>query len=251
MALLRSLLPSRFTLALIVTVGLASLLPCRGTAAQVFDAVTDLGIALLFFLHGAKLSRAADQAAAGPLAFAPVGAGFHVRAVSAARAGAAAAATALLSAELYLGVLFVCPLPSTVQSSIAFTSIARGNVPAAVVSASVSNLLGIFITPLWSGVLLATQGRWRRVAGSGMLDDRAAVAVAVRRRAICCDAWIGGLVDRHRRLVHATDQGTILLVVYTAFSAAVVEGLWRQTPADALLGVAGGVRAAAGRWSCR
>ena len=33
------------------------------------------------------------------------------------------------------------------------------------------------------------------------------------------------------------DQGSILLVVFTAFSAAVVEGLWRQLPASALLGL--------------
>jgi solute carrier family 10 (sodium/bile acid cotransporter), member 7 len=56
---LRRVRPDNFTLALLATVALASLLPCRGGAAQVFDGITDAAIALLFFLHGAKLPRAA------------------------------------------------------------------------------------------------------------------------------------------------------------------------------------------------
>lgn len=62
----------------------------------------------------------------------------------------------LVTPELYLGVLFLCCLPATVQSAIAFTSIARGNVPAAVCSASASSLLGIFITPLLVGTVVAS-----------------------------------------------------------------------------------------------
>ena len=63
----------------------------------------------------------------------------------------------LVTPELYLGVLFLCVLPSTVQSSIAFVSVARGNVAAAVCSASASNLLGMFLTPLLAGLVLSSQ----------------------------------------------------------------------------------------------
>ncbi len=47
--------------------------------------------------------------------------------------------------------------------------------------------------------------------------------------------FIGGFIARHRALVNLVDRGSILLVVYTAFSAAVVEGLWHQVSASALV----------------
>src|SRR3546814_4998566 len=40
--------------------------------------------------------------------------------------------------------------------------------------------------------------------------------------------WIGGFVSRHRAMLGRVDRGSILLVVYAAFSAAVVEGLWQD-----------------------
>src|SRR5690606_8919824 len=68
-------------------------------------------------------------------------------------------ATHLLTPGLALGLLFLCALPSTVQSSIAFTSIAGGNVPAAVCSASASSLLGVFLTPAIMTLMTGTQGQ--------------------------------------------------------------------------------------------
>jgi len=230
---LRRLLPDNFTLALLATVALASLLPCRGTTAQVFDLITDAAIALLFFLHGAKLPR--DAIVQGVthwrlhlLVFAGTFVMFPLLGLALQPLG-----HALLTPQLYLGVLFVCTLPSTVQSSIAFTSIAGGNVPAAVVSASVSNLIGIVLTPLLAGLLIA-HGGGHAISWQGVLDIVLQLLLpfvlghAARR-------WIGDWVDRHKPLLKFTDQGTILLVVYTAFSAAVVQGLWQETPPAALL----------------
>ena len=225
-------LPDSFTLALLATVLLASLLPARGTAAHVFDLVTDAAIALLFFLHGAKLPRRSIvqgmthwrlhlTVLAGTFVLFPL-LGLLLRPLG----------DLLLTPELSLGLLFVCLLPSTVQSSIAFTSIAGGNVPAAVVSASVSNLLGIVLTPLLVGLLLESRGGG--VSWQGVLDI---VLLLLLPFALGHFArrWIGTFVDRHKPLLGVSDQATILLVVYTAFSAAVVEGLWRDTPLSALL----------------
>ncbi|MGN6655701.1 MAG: bile acid:sodium symporter family protein [Rhodanobacter sp.] len=224
-------LPDNFTLALLATVLLASLLPARGTAARVFDLVTDAAIALLFFLHGAKLPRRSIvqgmthwrlhlTVLAGTFVLFPL-LGLLLRPVG----------DLLLTPELSLGLLFVCLLPSTVQSSIAFTAIAGGNVPAAVVSASVSNLLGIVLTPLLVGLLLESHGGG--VSWQGVLDI---VLLLLLPFALGHFArrWIGTFVDRHKPLLGYSDQATILLVVYTAFSAAVVEGLWRDTPLSSL-----------------
>jgi len=226
-----------FTLALLGTITLASLLPVRGSAAAVMDIATDLAIAALFFLHGARLSREAVRAGAlhwrlhltilactfvlYPLL------GLLTRPI----------AHSLLTPELYIGVLFLCALPSTVQSSIAFTSMAGGNVPAAVVSASLSSLLGVFLTPLLMSLLVGTQG--------GMAHPAEAIGKILLQLLVPFVAghllrpWIGGWVERRRAILRYTDQGTILLVVYTAFSAAVIEGLWQKTPLPALLAVAG------------
>jgi sodium/bile acid cotransporter 7 len=40
-----------------------------------------------------------------------------------------------------------------------------------------------------------------------------------------------GFLNRYKSIVSKVDRGSILLVVYTAFSAAVVEGLWRKLSA--------------------
>ncbi|AOZ49678.1 bile acid:sodium symporter [Chromobacterium vaccinii] len=224
-----------FTLALLTTVALASLLPCSGQAAQIFNLATNLAIGLLFFLHGAKLSREAVVAGAGhwrlhltvlacTFALFPL-LGLLLKPVL----------TPLVTPELYLGVLYLCMLPSTVQSSIAFTSMAQGNVPAAICSATASNLLGIFITPLLVGWLMASHSGAAQNMGSA-LDIvyqllLPFIAGQIARR------WIGGWVDKHKALLKYVDQGSILMVVYTAFSAAVISGLWQQTPPAALAGL--------------
>jgi sodium/bile acid cotransporter 7 len=228
-------LPDNFTLALLATIAAATLLPCSGTMAQVLDLVTMLAIGLLFFLHGAKLSREAVLAGAVHwrlhlLVLASTFLMFPLLGIL-----LKPLALRLMTPELYTGLLFLCALPSTVQSSIAFTSMARGNVPAAICSASASNLFGMFITPLLVGLLLAKTGGSHASLDSvlkivlQLLVPFAAGQVARRR--------IGGWVDRHKAALRLVDQGSILLVVYTAFSAAVVEGLWHHLPPAKLAGL--------------
>jgi sodium/bile acid cotransporter 7 len=118
-----------------------------------------------------------------------------------------------------------------VQSSIAFTAIARGNVAAASCSASFSNLLGILVTPALVALLMKVEGGAgvSLVSVEGILLQLLAPFVAGH----LLRPWIGGFVGRHKSLLTVVDRGSILLVVYTAFGAAVVEGLWtRVSPGD-------------------
>ncbi len=236
MNLLKRLRIDPFTLTLLGTVLLASLLPVHGTAALWMDRITDVAIAALFFLHGARLSREAVMAgllhwrlhltilACTFVLFPLLGLALHPL------------ANYLLTPGLALGLLFLCALPSTVQSSIAFTSMAGGNVPAAVVSASASSLLGVFLTPVILALLAGSQ--------SAMASPLEAMGKILLQLLVPFVAghllrpWIGGWVARKRAVLRYTDQGTILLVVYTAFSAAVTEGLWHDTPVLSLVGVA-------------
>ncbi|HUB88558.1 MAG TPA: bile acid:sodium symporter family protein [Dyella sp.] len=232
---LRRFLPDNFTLCLIATVITASVLPCRGHAAVAFDGLTNFAIALLFFLHGAKLSREAVLAGitnwrlhltvlASTFVLFPL-LGLLLKPLL----------LPLVTPALYVGILFLCSLPSTVQSSIAFTSIARGNVPAAVCSASASSLIGIVLTPLLVGLAVHAHGQgglsWHSVGDIVLQLFVPFVAGQVAQW------WIGGWVQRHRPLVGLVDQGSILLVVYTAFSAAVLQGLWKQLPLPVLGGL--------------
>ena len=212
-----------FLVLLLLAVVLASLLPARGVFADIAGGVADAGIALLFFLHGARLSREAilDGARAWKLHVAVASLTFVLFPLI----GLALSAIPGLDPALATGLLFLTLLPSTVQSSIAFTAVAGGNVAAAVCSASFSNLAGIFVTPLLTALLITGKH------GGFSTDPVVTIAVQLLLPFLAghfLRPWIGAFVMRHREGLGQVDRGSILLVVYTAFGAAVVEGLWHR-----------------------
>ncbi|ODP37748.1 bile acid:sodium symporter family protein [Sphingomonas turrisvirgatae] len=221
-----------FVLALLGTVLLASLLPVRGAAVPMFGGLTDAGIVLLFFLHGAKLPREAIVAgfAQWRLHLLVLGVTFGLFPLF----GIAFSHLPLLPASLATGMLFLTLLPSTVQSSIAFTAMARGNVPAAVCTAAFSNLAGIFATPLLVALLIGD-------GNGGVTINTASIKLIVMQLLVpfllghALRPLVGGFVARQKRLVTLVDRGSILLVVYTAFSAAVVEDLWSKVSGTTLI----------------
>ena len=221
-------LPDNFTLTLIATVLLASLLPASGQTAVAFGWVTNLAIALLFFLHGAKLSRQAIVAGAGHwrlhlLVFSLTFVLFPLLGLA-----LKPLLSPLIGKDLYMGMLYLCALPATVQSAIAFTSLARGNIPAAICSAAASSLFGIFLTPLLVTLLLNVHGE----SGS-TVDAILKISVQLLLPFIAgqiARRWIGEWVGRNKAWLKFVDQGSILLVVYGAFSEAVIQGIWQQIP---------------------
>ena len=143
--------------------------------------------------------------------------------------------TPMVGDELYLGILYLCALPATVQSAIAFTSLARGNVPAAICSAAASSLIGIFLTPLLVLLLMGVEGE----SGS-TLDSIGKIVLQLLVPFIAGQVarrWIGAWVTRNKTWLKTVDQSSILLVVYTAFSGAVVDGLWQIVPLGHLMGL--------------
>lgn len=241
MSILSRFRPDEFTVAMLATVTLALLLPCRGMGAGFFQGLTAVAIALLFFLQGARLSRAAIVAGAlhwrlhlvvfaATFVLFPV-VGLALRPLS-----------TLLTPPLYLGLLFLCTLPSTVQASVAFTSIAGGNVAAALCSASASSILGMFLTPLSAGLVLDARGAFSlnalRSIGLEMLLPFVAGQLM--------QPWIGSWVQARRRALGGVDRGSVLLVVYTVFSGATLSGIWHQLafgPLLALFAAAGSLLA--------
>ncbi|MFD0685542.1 bile acid:sodium symporter family protein [Actinomadura fibrosa] len=220
--------------AILCSVGIAAMIPARGPAATALDHAGTVAITVLFFLYGARLSTA--EALRGLRHWR-----LHtaITSVTFLVFPALAVACALLVPEildepLYAGVVFLCVLPSTVQSSITLTSMARGNEAGAICSASLSNLLGVLLTPLLAAALIeAGHG------GGFSLDALGDIAVRLLLPFLAgqlVQRWIGDRVRARRGLLSRYDRGVILLVVYTAFSKGVVAGVWDGL-APATLGV--------------
>ena len=214
-----------YLMALMATVALAAVFPAHGVGAVVANDAVSVAVALLFFLYGARLSPVAVWEGLlhwrlQSLVFASTYVLFPVLGLVLTRA-----LGGWLPSELVAGLIFVCILPSTVQSSIAFTSIARGNVPAALCSASVSNLFGMVLTPLLVVLLLDSKG--------GGFSTRAVESIALQLlmpfiAGQLLRRWIGPFLHRHKTPISIVDRGSILLVVYAAFSEGMVSGIWSQ-----------------------
>ncbi|MFE5793857.1 bile acid:sodium symporter family protein [Streptomyces sp. NPDC056503] len=227
----RPLLPSwlpvdGYVLALLGTVGLAALLPASGAAATVAESAATAVVALLFFLYGARLStrEALHGLRHWRLHLTVLGCTFLVFPLL----GLAARGLVpeVLTPQLYSGFLFLCLVPSTIQSSIAFTSMARGNVPAAICAGSFSSLAGIVLTPLLAAALLG--GGTGGTSGFSA-DSVLGIVLQLLVPFLLGQAlrpWVGGFLVRHRQVLGYVDRGSILLVVYTAFSQGVVAGIW-------------------------
>ncbi|WP_370589070.1 bile acid:sodium symporter family protein [Pseudonocardia sp. C8] len=227
--------PDPFLVLLLLTVGVAALVPARGAAVEVVDVAVTAAIALLFFLYGARLSAA--EAFSGLRNWRLHGTVLAATFVLFPLLGSTVLLLPewLLPAPLAAGVLFLCCLPSTVQSSIAFTGIARGNVPAAIVAASVSNVLGVVVTPLLAALLLATSGGF----DPSTLGDIALRLLVPFLAGQAARPLIGRWVARHRGRLALVDRGSILLVVYAAFGEGVVAGTWRALTPVSLAVLAG------------
>ncbi|GAA1201223.1 bile acid:sodium symporter [Streptomyces hebeiensis] len=220
-----------YVAALLGTVLFAALLPATGRAGVAVGGAADLAIALLFFLYGARLStrEAVDGLRRWRLHLVIGASTFALFPLLGMAAGGLV--PFLLTDQLYLGLLFLCVVPSTIQSSIALTSTARGNVPAAICAGTYSSLAGMVVTPLlaaWligSTVSFSTDGL---LAIVGQLLLPFVAGQGLRR-------WIGTFVGRHKKALSLLDRFSILLVVYTAFSRGMEEGVWRQLTALRLL----------------
>ncbi|MEU1311523.1 bile acid:sodium symporter family protein [Streptomyces cinnamoneus] len=218
--------------ALLATVLLATVLPARGRGATAAENASTAAIALLFFLYGARLPtrEALDGLRHWRLHLTVLLCTFAVFPLL----GLAARPLVpyVLTPELYTGLLFLCLVPSTVQSSIAYTSMARGNVAAAICAGSLSSLVGVLLTPLLAAVLLggSTGG-----VGPGPLLSVALRLLVPFLAGQLLRRWVGGFLLRHGRVLGYADRGSILVVVYGAFSAGVVGGVWHEVTPGRLL----------------
>lgn len=212
-----------FLLAIIVAAVVASFLPATGSGAVIVSWATKVAIFCLFFLYGSRLHP--QDALRGlthwKLHLTILAFTFIVFPLVGLLMGLLPAWA--LAPALVPGMVYVTLCPSTVQSSINFTSIARGNVAGAIVSASASNLLGVVLTPLLAIALMNTTGNAN--VGFGSIIDLAVQILLPFALGQLSRPWTAEFVARHKKL-KLFDQASIVLVVYAAFSQGIREGIW-------------------------
>lgn len=225
----------RYMMLLILTVVLATVLPARGEFAKVLSQVTYWAVALLFFVYGAKLATSTIVSGLTNWKL-QLGCLLCTYALFPLIAlGLAPVAGLYLPAAFAIGILYIGCLPSTVQSSIAFTSVSGGNVAGAVCAASISNLLGVALAPLLftllipssSGLHFGTEAIWK-------------ICMQILFPFIAgqlCRPLIGKWINEHKLVTTVVDRGSILLIVYSAFSAGVVNGIWHVVDVPHMVGL--------------
>lgn len=215
---------------IVIAVILAILAPARADFAEGFSLATKLAIGLLFFLYGARLSP--QEALQGLkhwrlhstilaftfVLFPLIGLALYPL-------------QAVIGRELYLGLLFMTLVPSTVQSSVAFTSVAKGNVAGAIVSASASNIAGVVLTPL---LVMALMRSDQLVISGSVFGDIALQLLLPFILGQLLRHWVGEIA--RNKLTKHIDRLSIAMVVYAAFSDGIVQGIWtRISPWQILL----------------
>lgn len=220
-----------FLIGMIAAVLLASLLPGLGKTGGTLhlDQVGNVGIFIVFFLHGMGLSTDSLKQGASrwklhlvvqvctfvafPLWWWLLSLGFKP----------------FIPHDLLLGFFYLAVLPSTVSSSVTMTGLARGNVAAAILNATLSTLLGVFLTPLLASLVFGQSGG----AGHGM--DLGDTMLKVARMLLLpfvlgqlLRPWLGDFFKSIKPRTTLVDKGVILLLVWCSFSDSVADGLWTK-----------------------
>lgn len=223
--MLRGILTDRFIQLLVAVMILANVVPARGEAATIVGWITTVGIFLLFFVNGIRLHPA--EVLNGIRNWRLQGGIFLWVFGAMGLAGWAAghAATGWVPAGIATGLIFLGILPTTVQSAIAYSSLAGGNVAASVVAAAMINLAGIVISPLLFVLLAST-------AGIGFSSDMAvSIATTLLLPFVLGQLlrrWLEPLIVRIPAATRIMDRTVIALAVYSGFSGAVVSGIWAE-----------------------
>ncbi len=233
-----------FLVALLLMIVLAYLWPQVGLkdGPLRLGIITDVGVSVIFLFYGLRLSPAKLKAGLSnwrlhvlvqlsTFVLFPVLILVLMKLVN-------ADATDLL----WVGIFYLAALPSTVSSSVVMVSIAGGNMPAAIFNASISSLLGVFITPLWMGVLLAGS----ESTGINMQDVMLKLVMQVLAPVIVgvlLHGRFGALAEKYKAKIRLFDQSIILLIVYSSFCESYARDLFGGLNMWHLIGLGTGMLA--------
>ena len=224
-----------FLVGMVVAIALAMISAEFGRSGGMIhlDKLTGIGVAIVFFLHGLGLSPTAIKAGisnwrmhiyiqlatflAYPILWVIFG----------------DLLLAYMPASLAFGFCYLFVLPSTISSSVAMTSVGKGNVPGAIFNASLSSILGILITPLLIQLFMGFEG---------VELDLMASVISIAKL-LLLPMILGQLArplllsfsQKHKAVVTKVDKYVILLIVYNAFCDSVANGIWRTFSIEMLV----------------
>lgn len=197
------------------------------------DKLTGIGVAIVFFLHGLGLSPKAIKAGlsnwrmhvyiqlatflAYPLLWVIFGDVF----------------LAYMPAALAFGFCYLFVLPSTISSSVAMTSVGKGNVPGAIFNASLSSILGIFITPMLIQFFMGFEGAELDLMASIISISKLLLLPMILGQ--LARPFLLAFAQKHKSIVGKVDKYVILLIVYNAFCNSVVNRIWSTFTIEMLL----------------
>jgi sodium/bile acid cotransporter 7 len=213
-----------YILSIVATAAISSLFPATGNISDYLNFIINIAIAFLFFFYGARLSP--QQILNGLknwklhsiiafctfILFPILGMFFQVLVPK------------ILPLKLYNGILFLSILPSTVQSSIAFTSIARGNIAGAICAATLSSVIGVFATPLLIVFLMDNDSAFTLEIFLNLMFQIVLPFILGQ----LLQPRINLFIHRNKFLLNYLDRGSILLLIYSAFSEAAELNIWKQ-----------------------
>lgn len=225
---LKRLFTDWFLCGMLLATFLAYVFPRFGSTGGAMHAewVINIGVFLVFFLHGVNLSSEQISHGLKNIRLHLMVQGFTFIVFPLIWVLANTLLSTHIPPLLMLGFFYLCALPSTISSSVALTGSAGGNVPAAILNASLSSVLGIFLTPLLVSLVIGSGSGGIDLA-STLLDLCAMLLLPLVLgqliRPVC-----GRFFARHKRYTSIVDKGVILLLVYAAFCNSMVSGMWQQ-----------------------
>ncbi len=217
-----------FVLAIFASLLLAWLYPSFGIDGGAFSLrnIAEVGVGLIFFFYGLRLNLGRLKVGLKNVRLHLL---IHLSTFIFAPLLVLAAMMIFETPQyhiLWLGAFFLAALPSTVSTSVVMVSIAGGNIPAAIFNASISSLLGVFVTPLWMLVFISS------ASGSGELYEiflKLIMQVIVPIVAgISLNRFFGGFAERHKKASRLFDQTIVVLIAYTSFCASFAGGMFEN-----------------------
>ncbi|MEE9432690.1 MAG: bile acid:sodium symporter [Sphingorhabdus sp.] len=230
------LLPDRFVMLLLGALAFAWFVRAPSPLIGILRNVTFAAIFVLFFLHGLRMAK---EDVAKALRNWKVQAAIFVMVFVALPVAGFLLVSALgppLVPQLITGLFFLTILPSTVQSAISFTSLARGNIAASVVAATLINLVAVIVTPLLLALYTLAEGaefQW------SLVRNIALILLLPFVLGLLAQPMLRGWAARQSKLLSGFDRLVILLAVYVGFAASVASGALEVVDRQTLIWIFG------------
>ena len=138
----------------------------------------------------------------------------------------------LMPSALAFGFCYLFVLPSTISSSVTMTGVAKGNVPGAIFNASLSSILGVFITPFLIQIFMKFEGveldYMSSVKSILLLLILPMVAGQLSR------PFLSAFAKKHKAVIGKIDKYVIILIVYNAFCDSIFNRIWSDFSIETL-----------------